>query len=119
MKAKRGTKRACQECAVPFYDLSRDPVVCPSCGARYVPAAPVAEEGRAAPFTNKTGWRGRTQRRPDPVPEPDAAADTGEAEHEPEEAIGSVPRDDVVLEEEPDEADVSGLFHHETDPKEG
>jgi uncharacterized protein (TIGR02300 family) len=29
----RGTKRACRSCEVRFYDLGRDPTVCPSCGA--------------------------------------------------------------------------------------
>ena len=36
-KADRGTKRTCQDasCAVRFYDLAREPIKCPSCGALY------------------------------------------------------------------------------------
>ena len=30
-KAEWGTKRACPKCAVRFYDLNKDPIVCP-CG---------------------------------------------------------------------------------------
>ncbi len=31
LKAARGTKRACQNCGGKFYDLNRDPIVCPLC----------------------------------------------------------------------------------------
>jgi len=34
-KAARGTKRTCQSCGARFYDLNRDPIVCPVCGAEY------------------------------------------------------------------------------------
>lgn len=32
MRSLRGTKRVCRSCDVRFYDLGRDPTVCPSCG---------------------------------------------------------------------------------------
>ncbi len=35
MKAERGTKRVCQSCGSKFYDLSRDPIVCPVCQSVY------------------------------------------------------------------------------------
>ncbi len=35
-KQERGTKRKCQECEVKFYDLNRDPIICPSCGATFI-----------------------------------------------------------------------------------
>jgi hypothetical protein len=36
-KADRGTKRTCQDssCGLRFYDLARDPITCPTCGAGY------------------------------------------------------------------------------------
>ncbi len=34
-KAARGTKRTCQGCGARFYDLNRDPIICPVCGAEY------------------------------------------------------------------------------------
>jgi uncharacterized protein (TIGR02300 family) len=51
-KQARGTKRTCQssECDARFYDLDRDPIVCPICGSVYelatspVVAAAVAED---------------------------------------------------------------------------
>ena len=44
-KAERGTKRTCQnsECGSRFYDLNRDPIVCPICQTVYrIASAPVA-----------------------------------------------------------------------------
>lgn len=35
---KRGRKRECPECGARFYDLERDPIVCPKCEAPYVEA---------------------------------------------------------------------------------
>lgn len=34
-KAEWGVKRACLACATRFYDMRKDPIVCPSCGAKY------------------------------------------------------------------------------------
>jgi uncharacterized protein (TIGR02300 family) len=120
MKARRGTKRVCQGCAVRFYDLSREPIVCPSCGAHYVPvAAPmIAEAGtRAARFTDKTGWRGRSVNRFDP--EPDTSSEAAAPEDATEEVPNPIANEDAVLEEETDDTDMTGLLgHHEAEPKE-
>jgi uncharacterized protein (TIGR02300 family) len=120
MKALRGTKRICQACAVRFYDLLREPIVCPSCGARFVPvvAPMIGEAGaRATRFTDKTGWRGRGVKRPDP--EPDASLEAATPEDSTEEASTPVPDEHAVLEEEADETDITGLLgHHEAEPKE-
>jgi uncharacterized protein (TIGR02300 family) len=120
MKAQRGTKRVCHACAVRFYDLARQPIICPSCGAQYVPDAPpkAGEAGaRASRFTDKTTWRGRNFRHPDPEPEPDGAPEVASTDAADEEGLSPAPNDDVVLEEEAEDADISGLLgHHETDP---
>jgi uncharacterized protein (TIGR02300 family) len=119
-KALRGTKRVCQACAVRFYDLARQPIVCPSCGAHYVPvaAAMIADAGtRAARFTDKTGWRGRSFARPGP--EPDTPVEVAAPEDPSEEAPIPIANEDAVLEEETDETDMTGLLdHHEEEPKE-
>jgi len=57
-KAKRGTSRICQSCETRFYDLLRESIVCPSCGAPYTIVAPVIAMPRSA------GWRGRPFSRP-------------------------------------------------------
>ncbi len=35
IKAERGTKRVCQSCGGKFYDLHRDPIICPMCQSVY------------------------------------------------------------------------------------
>ncbi len=36
-KPEWGSKRTCQSCSAKFYDLSRNPILCPSCGTRFDP----------------------------------------------------------------------------------
>jgi uncharacterized protein (TIGR02300 family) len=35
VNSKWGTKRACLGCGKPFYDMQRNPIVCPSCEAPF------------------------------------------------------------------------------------
>jgi uncharacterized protein (TIGR02300 family) len=117
-KAMRGTKRLCHACEVRFYDLHRDPIVCPACGAHHAPEAVQTVEARARPtrFINKTGWRSRAFGRPDSGTQAAPGRDALEpaaTEETAEEGLGPVQSEDVVLDEqEPDEADVSGLVDH-------
>ena len=39
VSAELGTKRTCPNCAARFYDLMRDPIMCPKCGTSFVAAA--------------------------------------------------------------------------------
>jgi uncharacterized protein (TIGR02300 family) len=118
-KALRGTKRACQACEVRFYDLGRDPIVCPACGAGYTPTARPATPSSPSAFTGKTGWRRGVKREepvaavPDDVPE--APEEAEELVDEPVAAVG--PDEDIVLEPEADDTDVSDIVGH--DDKDG
>lgn len=47
-KPELGTKRVCQSCGAKFYDLSKDPITCPKCGAIYEVVMPVTRGGRPA-----------------------------------------------------------------------
>ena len=38
-KPEWGTKRTCQSCGAHFYDLRKDTIICPKCGATYDPEA--------------------------------------------------------------------------------
>ncbi len=38
-KPELGTKRQCQNCGTKFYDLDKDPIVCPKCGTVFQAAA--------------------------------------------------------------------------------
>ena len=51
-KPELGTKRQCQNCGAKFFDLNKDPVVCPKCGtvfqgAAWVRPAPKPKEEEA------------------------------------------------------------------------
>jgi uncharacterized protein (TIGR02300 family) len=39
-KPELGTKRRCNSCATKFFDLNKDPIVCPKCEAVFVPPQP-------------------------------------------------------------------------------
>jgi uncharacterized protein (TIGR02300 family) len=39
-KPELGTKRRCNSCATKFFDLNKDPIVCPKCEAVFAPPQP-------------------------------------------------------------------------------
>ena len=45
-KPELGTKRLCGGCGAKFYDLNKDPIVCPKCATVFEVVAPVASRGR-------------------------------------------------------------------------
>ena len=45
VKAELGTKRTCPSCAARFYDLLKNPIVCPKCGANFVAASVLPSKG--------------------------------------------------------------------------
>ena len=47
-KPELGTKRLCGSCGAKFYDLSKDPILCPKCGTAFVIVAPVSRRADAA-----------------------------------------------------------------------
>jgi uncharacterized protein (TIGR02300 family) len=66
VKAELGTKRTCPSCATRFYDLLKNPIVCPKCGANFVAASILPSKGDMPAMA--------------PVPKPrEVEADDGEA----------------------------------------
>ena len=111
-KQARGTKRTCQnsECGSRFYDLNRDPNVCPICQSAYVIAsAPlmagdiVEELPKPAKEFTDTGAVA-----PEDAPEVEAEA---LADIEPAEEAGAAEADETFLEEEEEDGgDVTGII---------
>jgi uncharacterized protein (TIGR02300 family) len=48
-KSELGTKRRCTSCDTKFFDLNKDPVVCPKCMAVFAPPQPDPVPARRAP----------------------------------------------------------------------
>ena len=48
-KIERGIKRICQGCGALYYDLEKDPIICPKCGAEFDPEA-ILKSRRARPL---------------------------------------------------------------------
>ncbi len=46
-KPELGTKRQCHSCGAKFFDLNKDPIVCPKCGAIFQGAAARVERAPA------------------------------------------------------------------------
>lgn len=88
-KPEWGTKRTCQSCSAHFYDLRKDPIVCPKCGTTYDPEAVLKSR------------RGRVVEKVVPVkPAPDEELPDVDAEVE-EAALGD-DDDDSVMEDTSD-----------------
>ena len=69
-KPELGTKRLCASCGVKFYDLNKDPIVCPKCETVFVP--PIATRARPEPAAPAVA--------PAPAEEEVAAPETADAE---------------------------------------
>jgi uncharacterized protein (TIGR02300 family) len=123
IKAERGTKRVCQSCGNKFYDLNRDPVVCPICQSVYQLSGP---SSRAAGGNNldadddavlDAGRSGLefvpleevAAREGEDLPEIEGG-DIGDVGGEEEEGIDTSGDDETFLEAEDEgEADMSGF----------
>ncbi len=122
-KAERGTKRTCQnpECGSRFYDLNRDPIVCPICQTTYERAvsqaavaaavAPpvVAEEKVARKPVKKPAYAVDDAAKPEdaPVAEGEEVLPAIEGEEGP----AATEEDETFLEEEEEDgSDMSGII---------
>ena len=132
-KPELGTKRLCASCGAKFYDLSKDPIHCPKCGAVYevvvatrptrpepavvtpAPRAPVPEEV-AAPEPQQVETvsleeadaeaQGGAAKKP-AAAEPEAEAEAEEQEVEMDQSLD----DDTFIEEQDEEdADVTDII---------
>lgn len=106
-KAELGTKRQCQSCGAKFYDLSRDPIICPKCSAVFVVEATVRPR-RARPDANGAAKANKAKVKPvEAVDEVGADADLDEvAAVEEEEADAFIEDASELGEDDADVADV-------------
>ena len=115
-KPELGTKRLCAGCGAKFYDLNKDPIVCPKCGTVYEVAV-VAPRGRP----DAAAARAAAVQAPEPeAPEPQEAEfvslEEADAEAEGTKKPAGDAAEDVEIEEvEGGEEDDDSTFIEETE----
>jgi uncharacterized protein (TIGR02300 family) len=120
-KAERGTKRTCRnpECNSRFYDLNRDPIVCPVCQtvfelapAAMAAGAPAVQQAAAvarAP-AKRPAYPVADAVKPDDVPAPEADEDALPALESDEEAPAGEEDETFLEAEEEDGSDMSNII---------
>ncbi len=113
-KDARGTKRTCQsdECGSRFYDLNRDPIVCPICGSIYEIASNPAAAAAAAEAEARAARKAKkaeivAEEAPADLP-PDA--EEALADIEAEEPVAGAEDETFLEEEEEDGGDVTTII---------
>jgi uncharacterized protein (TIGR02300 family) len=106
-KPEWGTKRTCQSCAAHFYDLRKDTIICPKCGATYDPEAVLKSR------------RGRVVEKLTPVKVVEPVVPEVEVEAEAED-IGAAEEEEVIEDTSElgeDDEDVSEVIESVDDDK--
>ncbi|MBE9556175.1 MAG: TIGR02300 family protein [Proteobacteria bacterium] len=105
-KPEWGTKRICQSCSAPFYDLQRSPIVCPKCAAVFDPEA----------ILKSRKLKGAE---PAPAPVKKEVKDPEDILETDDEEVPAVGDDDTVLEDASDlgDEDVSEVVETGDDDK--
>lgn len=119
-KAERGTKRTCQnpECGSRFYDLNRDPIICPICESAYQLEPSPAVLAAAAQAAAEKAAAKKAAKKPvfeAPAAKPDAVADGDDElvviEGDDDDAAATTEDDETFLEaEEEDGSDMSNII---------
>jgi uncharacterized protein (TIGR02300 family) len=136
-KPELGTKRLCGSCGAKFYDLSKDPIVCPKCETVFHPVVYTSTRGRPAEAARQPTLVPEAAEAPEAadvelVSLEDADAESGggtkkvaaadvDADEDEVEVADDGAEDDTFLETEDDEGDdvsdiVGGDREDEEDP---
>lgn len=88
VKAELGQKRVCMSCAAKFYDLNKDPIICPKCGTVFDVAA-AAKPRRARAVADEKPAKKKAPKLAEvaDVDVPDTEADDAVADDEEEEGV--------------------------------
>ena len=121
VKPELGGKRQCQNCGTKFFDMNRDPIVCPKC-ATVFQAAPLARApARSAAANDDDDMDNETDTaQAETVSLEDVeASEKSEATAEDDIDVEDEPADDTFLEEDEEENDdVSGLIDGDIESEE-
>ena len=110
-KPELGSKRQCQSCATKFYDLGKDPIICPKCGTVFqvtaLSRAPARVEEDEESEVEKEGVDTVSL---DEVEESENAAEALDVEEDVELDDADSDDDTFLEEEEGEDDDVTGLI---------
>jgi len=110
-KPELGSKRQCQNCGAKFFDLNRDPILCPKCGATFQPPALSRAAARAAAAEDEEAELPEAGAEIVSLEDADASNDKVAAVVDDDVDLGDDASDDTFLEEEEeDNDDVSNLI---------
>jgi len=119
-KPELGAKRQCQNCGAKFFDLNKDPVVCPKCGTVFLgaqrprPASKEDEEDTELAAPQGVDVVSLDEAEAGDEKTPETAVDDIDVEDD-----GAGSEDDAFLEEEEeDDDDVSNLIDGDIAPDE-
>lgn len=108
-KPELGLKRQCQSCATKFYDLNKDPILCPKCGAVFHVAALSRAPGRVEEEEETSEKEVETVSL-DEVEENENKADRIDVDEDVEIDDAADDDDTFLEEEEGEDDDVAGLI---------
>ena len=121
-KVELGTKRQCQNCGAKFFDLNKDPIVCPKCGTIFLGAATARARPAAKPEEEETELAAPAGVDIVSLDEVEAgeekAAEPVVDDIDVEEDAGETPDDPFLEEEEEDDDDVTNLIDGDIAPDE-
>lgn len=117
-KPELGLKRICPNCGTKYYDLNRNPILCPRCGAPFdtsavLKARSAAEADDEELEDEETGPAEFVSLDDVAAEEADAAVDIDDPDLD-----DAGPEDDTFLEDEEDEGDVSDIIGDVEDEEE-
>ena len=96
-KPEWGVKRLCQSCATKFYDLSRSPIACPQCGARFDPEALLKSRRSRPTAAPKPAKPPASAPKADETEAPDkSSAEPGEEDQSPKDTADDDDDDSVI-----------------------
>ena len=108
-KPELGTKRQCQNCGAKFFDLAKNPIVCPKCGTVYqVASMPARSSARGKVVEEDEPEAEAPEAELVPLEEADAAEDekvVAVAADDDIEIEDEAAEDDTFLEEEEEDSD--------------
>jgi uncharacterized protein (TIGR02300 family) len=116
-KAELGTKRICGNCSAKFYDLLKNPIVCPKCSTVFVPPAATQAKPRRVVDYPRPAAAVVHEEVAEIKDSDETVPDDGKEDKELEEKIDDAGL--IVLDEQDDGDDVGGILGGDVKKDEG